>query len=100
MELWADTRIALLPYAVTIGGRASWGPDIDGIHGALLLSIAFKWFMGGEKESLGEQKPQQEKSVKQKYDLMGRKIDGYDVRKGLYIEMKGNDSAGKLKVVK
>lgn len=41
-----------------------------------------------------------EKSVKQKYDLMGRKIDGYDVRKGLYIEMKGNDSAGKLKVVK
>ena len=42
MELWADTRIALLPYAVTIGGRASWGPDIDGIHGALLLSIAFK----------------------------------------------------------
>ena len=41
-----------------------------------------------------------EKSVKQKYDLMGRKIDGYDVRKGLYIEMKGNDSVGKLKVVK
>ena len=55
---------------------------------------------GGRKERIGEREPQQEKSVKQKYDLMGRKIDGYDVRKGLYIEMKGNDSAGKLKVVK
>ena len=64
----------------------------------LALRLSDLW--GGEKESLGEQKPQQEKSVKQKYDLMGRKIDGYDVRKGLYIEMKGNDSAGKLKVVK
>ena len=62
----------------------------------LALRLSDLW--GGE--SLGEQKPQQEKSVKQKYDLMGRKIDGYDVRKGLYIEMKGNDSAGKLKVVK
>lgn len=64
----------------------------------LALRLSDLW--GGEKESLGEQKPIFEKSVKQKYDLMGRKIDGYDVRKGLYIEMKGNDSAGKLKVVK
>ena len=41
-EVWAETRLATLPYPVNIGWRGSYLPDTQGLASALLLSVSFR----------------------------------------------------------
>ncbi len=41
-ELWAETRLATLPYPVSVGWRGSFLPDSRRLMSSLLLSVSFK----------------------------------------------------------